>query len=165
MLQLSSNFLNSKNCFNDIFKLKIFIGELTNKRTEFPTGGIKKHRDIALALQANKMETTLIGKVVTMQKFVETLTRFGFKHYSMRNSLILTYPFLPEKFKDWGLEIVFGPRAASPLVQIKDVKFMKKGNPSYKEVKAPDPEFDKYVSGFVQQALTKAMPMYIRQMS
>ena len=109
------------------------------------------------------MDTALIGKVVTIQKFVENLARYGFKYSNMRNSLVLIYPSLPKKFKEYKMEIMLGPRNTSNLAQITDVKFMKMGNPSYKETNSPDPEFGKYVSGFVQEAFRRSMPMHVIQ--
>ncbi|MBN2517898.1 MAG: hypothetical protein JXB14_03555 [Candidatus Altiarchaeota archaeon] len=109
------------------------------------------------------MDDTLIGKVVTMQKFVDELGRYGFRYSQVMNSMVLVAPYVPKEFRDCGVEIVFGPRTASNLVRIEDVRFTERSNPHYKKTEKPDPGFVGYVAKFLQPALQRSLPWHVIQ--
>ncbi len=82
------------------------------------------------------------------------LEKYGFKYSRIRNSLILSHPYVPEGFKDLAVEVKLYHPAPSSLSRIDSLEYYRRGS-GYERVEEPDCRFREYVNGILESAVSR----------
>ncbi len=98
-----------------------------------------------------------IGKYVDSENYRKALKKYGFRYNPMTKSLFLSYPYVPEEFRDMAVQISLYRPSASSIAQISSIDFYIKGS-DYRKVKEPDKRFEEYLGGILKEAMEKARP-------
>ncbi len=102
-----------------------------------------------------------IGKYVNGEAYIKALKEHGFKYDPITKSLLLSYPYLPDEFRDMAVQISLYRPPASSIAQVASISFYRRGS-DYKEVKEPGKRFKEYLDGILREAIEKARPSCVR---